>query len=616
MRRRAPAIVLSVALAAAAATGAARVLAQAVPREAVEGQPLGWLKTYTFPSAPPPVTVDHRVYTSAQLAFSHRFASWMHASYLPTGAVGDVTTFVSPKLTAYNQDSAAWPLAYGASVNLYTTFKYGATKKIEPVLIDPMSWVIAANGSFGLPVSILNTRQQSFLTIPNFVEQGYGPELEAAASVAAHPFLSTFPTWFARNSVSGNRRVMLLTRDRQLPFRKVTRGEYLDALAPALVRAYDAEKARIIQAEQGNLTRAASALARLDQNQARRLAVLAENRARYQSRLQEIAEIHTTDPSVLLENASDVFIGNGGSAKRLTVYTIDPDVLERCRTGGPQWVTVSWTAQLNDPVSKHLHESVLNNFNFQYLYDFVFGDAPARARAYAPTRAPSFTRVVTPLPASEATRRHAADPATFFFEDFSTTPLGAPPINWRSTLDNTGASSTVAELRGLEGHWAAMNGFTIRPTHVKSPLPADFTLSYDLVAARNYTWGARGLTMKLARIDTRGTESSFSLRLRPGSGTADGEAVLSATFPGTQGFMAPTTYLVARGFSNSEQNNRIAVMLVKRGEALEVYLDTVKVGTYPKAIPATLQFESLVFALSGQASAADQMYIGNIRIGI
>ena len=35
---------------------------------------------------------------------------------------------------------------------------------------------------------------------------------------------------------------------------------------------------------------------------------------------------------------------------------------------------------------------------------------------------------------------------------------------------------------------------TITPTGLKTPLPRDFEMSYDVVAAKDYRWGARGLT--------------------------------------------------------------------------------------------------------------------------
>ena len=130
---------------------------------------------------------------------------------------------------------------------------------------------------------------------------------------------------------------------------------------------------------------------------------------------------------MLLENYPDVFEGNGGASKRLTVYTIDPKVIELCKTDAPQWILISWTAHLNDPVSLSLHEAILNNVNFQYIYDYFFDPDKVKGQPYKPLRSPSFTEAVVAGKASEAATKNAADPAVVFFEDFSSSPWARSP---------------------------------------------------------------------------------------------------------------------------------------------------------------------------------------------
>ena len=67
-------------------------------------------------------------------------------------------------------------------------------------------------------------------------------------------------------------------------------------------------------------------------------------------------------------------------------------------------------------------------------------------------------------------------------------------------------------------------------------MPQNFTLSYDLVAAQNFTWGAKGLTFQLAKELSAGNAESFlKLRLRPGFDGRDGEATLETKFPFSSG---------------------------------------------------------------------------------
>jgi hypothetical protein len=308
-----------------------------------------------------------------------------------------------------------------------------------------------------------------------------------------------------------------------------------------------------------------------------------------------------------------LFDGNGGGTnKRLTVYTIDPKVTELCKTGGPQWIVMHWTADLRDPISLNLHNSILNNFDFQYVYDYFFDPAKVKGQPYKPLRSPSFTETAVAGKASEATAKSAADPAVVFFEDFSASTVGKKPINWYSTLDNTGATSVITELKGLDGHWASMAGMEIKPTGLKSPLPRDFELSYDVIAAQTYRWGAKGLIFKLSKT---GGSPYLSVKIRPGFDGRDGEVEIDGQFPGAAGYMSGSKWVKAPGFSNDAVNNRVTVTLKKKGDLLQVFVGQTNVAEYEKGIPPGVQFDAMSFALSGNAALADErMYIGNIKI--
>ena len=159
-------------------------------------------------------------------------ANWMQASYLPTGALGDVKLTRNEDLGLYNQDSAALPQKYGAEAPLYMQLKYDATKKIVPLTSDALFWTIEANGAFGVPADAVNSPERFYFTMPTFEQQtGSASELEKAADVSKHPVLGQFPSFFMRNSRSGNRKYVIVTKNHQLPVVKVTRGQYLDALA-------------------------------------------------------------------------------------------------------------------------------------------------------------------------------------------------------------------------------------------------------------------------------------------------------------------------------------------------------------------------------------------------
>jgi len=226
--------------------------AQAIHPQSIEDQVLGWMKIYDYKGATLPIKVDQRVYSPAQLSIAQLFANWMQASYLPTGALGDVRQTVSEKLGPYNQNTAALPQSYGAFAKLYTELKYDANKKLTPLTNSHVAWTIVANGFYGIPADAISTPEHYYFTLPTFAQQGYGDELEKAADVSRHPVLGQFPGFFMRNSATGNRKYVLLSKGHRLPFVTITKGEYLDAVDLAIGRWRSAEKRRITEAEQGD----------------------------------------------------------------------------------------------------------------------------------------------------------------------------------------------------------------------------------------------------------------------------------------------------------------------------------------------------------------------------
>jgi hypothetical protein len=376
---RLPLVVLLTCVTAAAAS------AQPIPAETIRNQELGWMSPYDASKPAPPAVVDHRKYSSAQLAVGQLFATWMQATYSPIGGLGGVQLSASEKLGLYNQNTAALPQSYGALARIYTDLKYGANKKIERASNSHIVWSIMANGFIGEAADALSTPQRYFFTMPTLAQQSFGgEELEKKLDLSRHPVLGRFPSYLARNSVNGNRKFILIAKDGRLPYRVITKGEYLAALEAAVTRLNAAEMAKVLG--DANKKFIAAVMPDVEAKHAKRLAVLAANKERYRNRLQEPAEIWTMAPDGMLENVPDVFEGNGGTPTRLKVYTIDPEVVERAKGDEPLWIVVGWTAEIHDPVIKHLHDAVITKFNFDYVYNYFFDPGKVKGVPYTPLR--------------------------------------------------------------------------------------------------------------------------------------------------------------------------------------------------------------------------------------
>ena len=74
-----------------------------LPRAEADDRVFGWMKVYNLGSATKPLTIDHRVYSTANLTVANNLMNWIQQSYVPVGGLGDVVQWVSDKMSPYNQ---------------------------------------------------------------------------------------------------------------------------------------------------------------------------------------------------------------------------------------------------------------------------------------------------------------------------------------------------------------------------------------------------------------------------------------------------------------------------------------------------------------------------------
>lgn len=595
---------------------------QTVSPQSIEDSVLGWMKVYNFKGVKEGMKVDNKVYSANQISVCDSLANWIQASYMPKGGLGDVKKAVSEKLGLYNQHTASLPQSYGAYAKTYTFLKYNSSHKMVPENSLGLYWGVFANQAPGWPVRDLSTPTQYYFTMPSFESaSGGAEELKKIHDLTKNANLKPYTSFWIKNIEAGNGTdYVLLSKDNKSPFIKLTKGEYLQLLETAIPRFYKAEKNKIYEKEQGNQKSIAYFMKYLDEKIERFNTGLKKNREKYKDRLGEIA-LTGSQPSLNdLDNGRDIF-SNGylsdteSTSGKVPVYKVDAAMAELCKKDKPQWILVSWWWSPNNPIEKYMHESIINNFNFEYVYNFFFDPEKVKGQAYKPLRSPLYKETVVVTEASEASKKNTADKNIFFFEDFSTTGIGKKPIGWQAKLGSDGSTSVVSNPDGLEGNWAVLKGHYLSPTLLKKPIPQNFTLSYELVASQNFTWGAKGLTLQLTKETSPGNaESYLKLKLRPGSDGSDGEATLETKFPFPPGYSNGTKWYVANGFSNNKKNNRITVTIKKMEETLQVFIDKTKIAEYEKAIPAAHLFNALSFDCSGNSAENDKYYISNIKI--
>jgi hypothetical protein len=412
---------------------------------------------------------------------------------------------------------------------------------------------------------------------------------------------------------------MLLCKDNKSPFVKLTKGEYLNAVETAIPRFREMEKKKIQEANPGNQRSIDYLVNYLDQKMEKVRTAVKNTREKYKNRLWEIA-LTATQPSLNdLVSGRDVF-SNGylsdaeSTSGRVPVYTLDSAMAARCKTDQPQWILMSWWWAPHVVVEKHMHESIVNNFDFSYLYNFYFDPEKIKGKPYKPLRSPYARETVVAMNASEATKQIAGNSKSYFFDDFSTTPVGKKPIGWKSSLGHDGSSSIIVQPDGLDGNWALIRDYTLTATQLKTSWPQNFTMSFDIVATQNFTWGAKGLTFQLSKETSPGNAESFiQLKLRPGYDGRPGEASVQTKFPYPPGYSNQSKWMEAPDFSNNKKNNRLTVTIIKNEELLQVFIDKIRLAEFTKAIPAAHLFNAMSF-YSYNSGENDKYYISNIRI--
>jgi len=590
--------------------------------ESIADIDIGWMKTYKYPTPATGKILGNRTYSAKQIGYSQQFVEWMQQSYLPKGCLGDAGYYQNaiPKFSgtnsrlgnAINEHGHALPHLYGAFSKIYMYLKKDAQGKFVPQNSLGDYWHIDANQLQNItnPVSFISSAEEYYFILPDFKNnsKGYDNDDKAKGNLIGfdtHKNIKAYKHFFIppKSFIDNPQYVVIMTKDNEeLPFDKVTIGEFFTA----------AEKQFPVWQKINPLPAEKFAIAQKNLNRLKE---------KYKNKWNDVAELKLDKSQVTLndfvyatEGYDDMF--DNKSSYTFPILKIKKSTLALCKTDQPQWLVIRWSFGMeNQPYYLHLHESILNNFNFEYVYNFFFNPEKVKGQAYKPSRSPSLKEVVNITEASGTSMKITTDKNIFFFDDFSTTAPGKKPIGWQAKFANEGTTGVITNLDGLDGNWVALKGHYISSTFLKKTMPQNFIFSYDLAVPQNFTWGAKGLTMLLSKETSPGNAESFlKLKLRPGAGGSDGEATLETKFPSPPGYSNGTKWYVADGFSNNKKNNRITVTIKKTDEKLQVFIDKTKIAEYEKAIPAALLFNALSFDCSSNSAENDKFYISNIKI--
>lgn len=578
---------------------------------------LGWMKIYKFKGAVKPLQVEDKKYSIAQLSIADSFANWMQASYTPKGALGDIIKYVTPKTGIYNSDryNKAAPQSYGSRAASYIFLKKVNGKWASENNLG-YHWTICANE---IPLmhrlQDYETGKVSIFTLPYYSEQDNG---EAALyGMSKYPAVNKFITHTSPKSGSIQRmNYVILSRNNVYPFVQLSIGEALQYTEEALPFKL-AE--RISEIKGNNIGRQAE-IDRLSGYAQQQFTKWKETlqllKEKYRNRMDEPAYARFMTLSDL-NNGSDIFTGakvdeTGVIDKTMPLLKVRPEFEALCKTDQPQWIMIRWWGgAMNEDAYKHMHESIANNFNFDYVYNFFFDPSKVRGMAYQPRRSPTAVEQVQVAEKSDRSKSMAADASVLFFEDFSSTPEGKMPLGWTSNLNGTGQRPVITKESGQ--NWVQLKGHHFHVSKLGKTLPAHFTASFDLFVKKGFQWGSPGLECYLAGM--KKYENNYAnyimFKIRPGFDDREGWATVNIKSAEKSFF--PSEVAVP-GFSNNKAINRISITIRRSGTRVEVKAGNTTVFSNGDALPANVVLDHLYFTEYNRGWEEEDFYITNIKI--
>jgi hypothetical protein len=260
------------------------------------------------------------------------------------------------------------------------------------------------------------------------------------------------------------------------------------------------------------------------------------------------------------------------------VYKINPAMYALCEKDKPQWISISfpYATEKSPTVELEIFNAMTSNFNYQYVYDYFFNTDNVKGKSYQPLKPVSQTAAEEK---NNAKLNLTAKAKTFpegihFMEDFADAASGTMPAGWTSTQNNRGFA--IETLAGENSKWLMMDsGSDIIPSSMKKPLPANFTLEFDLVCT-NYT----NRTGRTVTVNLAGANVSASLFITPGN-----EQNIKI-YPSMAGFRVAgnnsTGYHNIEFASYSNKKNKAHVKIVKSGTSIQAFINGTKVESDPK----------------------------------
>ncbi|RDC55295.1 hypothetical protein DU508_17125 [Pedobacter chinensis] len=376
-------------------------------REAYATLDIGWMKKIEFKTPPQPLTNQDRSYTAKQIGYAQHMLTWIQQTYAPKGMLGDARLFVfvppksepvTSKYYDYNEaeknNRRALPYNYGAYAKLSLFLKKDANGKFVPETDHHIRWLIEANGleTISQQIVSLSTPEEYYFLMPRYdiglkgsLDKTWYAEAAKFQNFNNHPNLKNYDHYYIPNGqVTAGKDdfyTVIMTKNSQpLPFEQVTVGEFIRQVEKQLPMMY--QIAINGGSKDIDLKARANRGFQIFKNKfsakANEKVYLPEST---QLNLFDFANADENSTFSNFKTASGTYQNCDGCSTFFPLLKLKKGVKEASATSEPLWLVIRWMPPLTRTLDgdRHYMETILNQFNYDYVYNYFFGNRPTQS---------------------------------------------------------------------------------------------------------------------------------------------------------------------------------------------------------------------------------------------
>lgn len=590
-----------------------------------------------------PITASKypRSFTQAQLKLPGLFKDWIQKSYIPIGAIDNTFAIAEP-----NKKDEVTPHAIGINAEIWNTMWDKAGKKVVrlPHSANPIylltNYIIDAE-----PVAMLTkTDKPVFIrrspdAAKTFAGWQYGETRIKEFNLHNDPKFSNYQLQYygCEGDMCQPRVAIYLSPNNRLPIRQLTQGEVLELIEKAIPSETTKAKNKLKSTYGHRPQSLQEEYKRFDETVLPKWKANLENlKKQYSSSLHTPAEIGNINGVEMINifNGDDIF--KKSSSRMFSIYTYEDDVMQKSKGDKPLWICISWMpANLSNNFSqRELHRSMMEHFNFDYVYNYFFSPQKNNNASYSILNPQAQKDNIANLK-KEKNRINTSTaklPAgVHYLDDFLANTIGQKPAGWY--FSNIGEPCLVATPDGLTGKWVDIRTQKFIPTNCKRPLPKDFQFEFD-VACSDFTSNTGGALLlninnKVLTANGDETDSStpinidFTIKAGNAKWTTNptGGSSIKATYKGMPGTIRYAG-VDKPNLDFTNKKNSVHILITKKGNQVKGYIDGKEIVVQDKygntipgynELPQGAQLNSFYFRNTTNGNE-NRVYISNVKI--